>query len=189
MNNIKLMGQMRFCWDYITAPKVTNNGRLLGDSFLKSGKFSCSQNYLEIPLGEWSMQSLNRFNTASFLCLGTECCQFCQLRHIVKKKKKLFLSIWTVWLYKKVISVHLRCCSRSTAHKHKRQIGKGRGNGRLGSSLTFALVLMRLRHSSFMLCVCVWGGTTCIINTGLFLLRLIDLKERQREGQRESTAG
>lgn len=64
------------------APKVTKNGRLLGDSFLKSGKFSCSQNYLEDPLGEWRVRSPNRFNTASFLRIGTDGCQLCQLGHV-----------------------------------------------------------------------------------------------------------
>jgi len=147
---------MRFCWDYIMAPKVTKNGRFLGDSFLKSEKFSCSQNYLENPLGEWRVQSLNRFNTASFLHIGTDCCQFCQLGHIVKKKKSYFYTVGLCSYIKKVISVHLKCCSRWAGLKHRRQRVEGTADWRL----VLALVLMKLIHSSFIVvffCFCFCG--------------------------------
>lgn len=75
------------------APTVTENRRLLGDSFLKSGKISYSLNDLENPLGERRERSLNRANKASFLSIGTDCCQVCWLRHVVPQETTEVISI------------------------------------------------------------------------------------------------
>lgn len=91
------------------APKVTKN-RLLGDSFLLSGKISYSQNYLENPTGEWRVRSLNRSNTASFLGTGADGCQFCPLGHVVFKKCYFYI-VGLCCYIRKVISVHLKPCS------------------------------------------------------------------------------
>lgn len=92
------------------APKVTNKRRLVGDSFAKSGKISYNQNYLENPLGEWEVKSLNRSNnTASFLSTEQTAVSNVSWARLLKR---LFLYSWPILLYKKkVISVHLKSCS------------------------------------------------------------------------------
>lgn len=68
-------------WDLIMAPRWPRID-YLGIHFKSQGKFQ-SQNYLQNPLGEWRVRSLNRSDTVGFLSIGTDCCQFCQLDHVV----------------------------------------------------------------------------------------------------------
>lgn len=113
---------------------MTKNRRLLGDSFLTSGKISYSQNNWENPLGEWRVRSLNKSNTASFLSVGTDCCQLFRLGHVVKKKS-YFYSVGLCCYIKKRLFLYIwNPEQQRDGRQHKRQIGNSGRHSRYGSS-------------------------------------------------------
>lgn len=148
------------------APKAAKNRRLLGDSFLKSGKFSYSQNDLENPLGEAWLRS----QQSQFPQQWADCCQVCRLGHVIKKQtsyfhrfglcfyiKRLSLCIWNTAAAERWTQALEANRKQQREQKIRFFLVSTLGTGTLHGTLGL------MKQTQLLYC---FFGTTWILNTG-----------------------